>query len=107
MVVGYRFFLRRIAMMMESKENLTVRTIADRLNLRQDEFRDLLNIMENRGDIECFSENKMTCSGCCKGCSGVCTAPGFSGDIKSYRLTEKAKMSLMAHTDNNSDIVNI
>ncbi|MEZ5334794.1 MAG: FeoC-like transcriptional regulator [Methanolobus sp.] len=94
MVAGYRFFLKRIASMMDSKENLTVRTIASRLNLRQDEFRDLLNIMEKRGDIECFVENPSICSNSCQGCSRVCAAQGLSGStgkIKSYRLTDKGR----------------
>ncbi|MDY0385582.1 MAG: FeoC-like transcriptional regulator [Methanolobus sp.] len=94
MVVGYRFFLRRIAAMMDSKENLTIRTIASKLNLRQDEFRDLLNIMERKGDIECTTEGDVSCSGNCPGCSKLCAGPELSAGnnkIKSYRLTEKGR----------------
>ncbi len=94
MVVGYRFFLKRIAAMMDSKENLTIRTIADRLNLRHDEFRDILNIMEEKGDIECITENTTGCRGGCKNCSKICAAPELfsqNRNMKSYRLTEKGR----------------
>ncbi|MDG6242982.1 MAG: FeoC-like transcriptional regulator [Methanolobus sp.] len=94
MVIGYRFFLRRIATMMDSKEKLTVRTIADRLSLRHDEFRDLLNIMITKGDIECITENMGGCSGSCPGCSKTCN-PRTSGPssltVRSYRLTQKGR----------------
>nr|WP_321496686.1 FeoC-like transcriptional regulator [uncultured Methanolobus sp.] len=96
MVVGYRYFLKRMAEMMDSRENLTIRTIADRLNLRQDEFRDLLRIMEKKGDIECCIENAAGCTGGCKGCSKVCAGPELSSksmNMKSYRLTEKGRAS--------------
>jgi hypothetical protein len=96
MVVGYKYFLRRIATMMDSRENLTTRTIADKLNLRQDEFRDLLNIMEKKGDIECCIENASgcDCTGGCKGCSRVCAGPELSSmsrNMKSYKLTDKGR----------------
>jgi hypothetical protein len=96
MVVGYRYFLRRMAKMMDSRENLTTRTIADRLNLRQDEFKDLLVIMEKKGDIECCIENAAVheCSGGCKGCSRVCAGPELSSrsmNMKSYKLTDKGR----------------
>lgn len=94
MVAGYKFFLRRIAAMMDSKDNLTISTIANRLNLRQDEFRDLLNIMENKGDIECVTEGTVNCGGSCTGCSKLCAGPELSAGnskIKSYRLTEKGR----------------
>ncbi|WP_340819481.1 FeoC-like transcriptional regulator [Methanolobus sp. WCC4] len=96
MVVGYRFFLKRIATMMDSKENLTIRTIADRLNLRHDEFRDILNIMVNKGDIECIEESTAGCSGSCPGCSKLCAGPQLTsktGNVRSYRLTEKGRMN--------------
>lgn len=94
MVVGYRFFLKRIAKMMDSRENLTIPTIADRLNLRQDEFRDLLTIMEKKGDIECCIENAAGCTGGCKGCSKLCAGPQLSSgnrSVRSYRLTDKGR----------------
>jgi hypothetical protein len=94
MVVGYKYFLKRMATMMDSRENLTTRTIADRLNLRQDEFRDLLNIMEKKGDIECCIENAASCTGGCKGCSKVCAGPELSSkstNMKSYKLTDKGR----------------
>ncbi|MBN2110718.1 MAG: hypothetical protein JW705_06480 [Methanosarcinaceae archaeon] len=94
MVAGYRFFLRRIAAMIDQKENLTIMTIAQRLNLRQDEFRDLLNIMVKRGDIECISENRTGCGGGCKSCSKVCAGPELfsqNRNVKSYRLTERGR----------------
>lgn len=94
MVVGYNFFLRRIATMMDSTENLTIRTIAVRLKLRQDEFRDLLNIMEKKGDIEYTTEGEISCAGNCPGCSKLCAGPVLStgnNKIKSYKLTEKGR----------------
>lgn len=95
MVVGYRFFLKRMASMIDSNEHLTVGTIAERLNLRQDEFRDLLNIMEKKGDVECLLEKGMACGGGCKGCSKGCAVPASTSkgmNIKSYQLTEKGRM---------------
>ncbi|WP_342306192.1 FeoC-like transcriptional regulator [Methanolobus sp. ZRKC5] len=94
MVVGYKFFLKRIATIMDSKENLIIWTIAGRLNLRQDEFRNLLNIMEKKGDIECTAEGEISCGGNCPGCSKLCAGPELSAGnskIKSYRLTEKGR----------------
>lgn len=94
MVVGYRFFLRRMATIMDSKENLTIRTIANRLNLRHDEFRDLLNIMVNKGDIKCVTEGAINCAGNCTACSKLCAGPELSArndKIKSYSLTEKGR----------------
>ncbi|KXS44863.1 MAG: hypothetical protein AWU59_239 [Methanolobus sp. T82-4] len=94
MVVGYRFFLKRLATMMDSKETLSVTTIADRLNLRQDEFRDLLNIMERKGDIECTVEDANGCGGGCKSCPKACRTPAQltrDRNMKSYRLTEKGR----------------
>ncbi|MDW7731429.1 MAG: FeoC-like transcriptional regulator [Methanolobus sp.] len=94
MVVGYRFFLKRMAAMIDSKENLTVGTIAERLNLRQDELRDLLKIMENKGDVECLLETGVACGGGCKGCSKACAGPQLSSrgmNVKSYRLTKKGR----------------
>ncbi len=94
MVVGYNFFLKRIAAMMDSKENLTISTIAVQLKLRQDEFRDLLNIMEKKGDIECTTEGEVSCAGNCTGCSKLCAGPELSSGnskIKSYRMTEKGR----------------
>lgn len=94
MIVGYNFFLRRIASMLESKENITMNTIADRLNLGQDEFRDILNIMEKRGDIEVVVQAPVACSGKCAGCRGSCCAapvPSGQKSIRYYRLTEKGR----------------
>ena len=93
MVVGYRFFLKRIAVMMDSGEKLTIRTIADRLDLRHHEFMDLLNIMTRKGDIECIEHNS-SCSGKCQGCPKLCAGPELSArtpNIRSYRLTEKGR----------------
>ncbi|WP_406656281.1 hypothetical protein V7O62_10520 [Methanolobus sp. ZRKC2] len=97
MVVGYAFFLRKIAAMMESRENLTIMTIAEKLNLRQDEFRDLLIIMEKKGDIEHINEGGARFTGSYTEYSKLHARDGrthFSGNssVKSYRLTEKGRM---------------
>lgn len=94
MIVGYNFFLKRIASMLESKENITMNTIADRLSLRQDEFRDILNIMEKRGDIEVLVQAPVACSGKCAGCGSSCSAaplPPEQKSVRYYRLTEKGR----------------
>lgn len=94
MIVGYNFFLKRIASMLESKENITMNTIADRLSLRQDEFRDILNIMEKRGDIEVLAQAPLACNGKCGGCGGSCSAdplPSGQKSVRYYRLTEKGR----------------
>ena len=72
MVVGYKFLLKRIAKTLDSKENLTTSTLATNLNLRQDEFRDILNIMIKKGDIECIVEGHFECGGNCSGCAKTC-----------------------------------
>lgn len=98
MVVGYRYFLRRIAEMLDAQENLTLNTMADRLNLRHGEFRDILNIMIKKGDIECVEERSpSSCTGNCPGCSKLCLLPELTGktiSVKSYILTAKGKMTL-------------
>jgi len=94
MIVGYNFFLKRIAAMLDSKENMTMNTIADRLNLRQEEFRDILNIMEKRGDIEVMTQEAGACNGKCSGCRNSCSAvsiPSEKKGIRYYRLTEKGR----------------
>ncbi|AFV24256.1 hypothetical protein Mpsy_2050 [Methanolobus psychrophilus R15] len=94
MIIGYNFFLKRIAAMMDSKENLTMGTIASRLNLRQDEFKDLLNIMEKRGDLKAIVQNAGTCEGKCAGCRSSCAATFSSSAQKNttyYQLTEKGR----------------
>ena len=94
MVVGYNFLLRRVAAKLDSKENLTTSTLASNLNLRQDEFRDILNIMIKKGDIECTVESYVECGGSCHGCSKVCAGSELTtgrNSMKSYRLTEKGR----------------
>jgi len=94
MVVAYNFLLKKIAATLDSKENLKTVTLASRLNLRQDELRDLLNIMERKGDIKCIKEVTSECGGGCKGCSKICAdqRQNMQGmNVKSYKLTEKGK----------------
>ncbi|WP_292469869.1 FeoC-like transcriptional regulator [Methanolobus sp.] len=94
MVVGYKFLLKRIAATLDSKENLTTRTLASNLNLRQDEFKDILNIMIKKGDIECIVENQVSCGSGCSGCGKSCSVSkpnNKRNSIKSYRLTEKGR----------------
>jgi predicted transcriptional regulator len=94
MIIGYNFFLKRIAAMMDSKENLTMGTIESRLNLRQDEFKDLLNIMEKRGDLKAIVQKAGTCEGKCAGCRSSCASTFSSSAQKSttyYQLTEKGR----------------
>ncbi|TGC11075.1 FeoC-like transcriptional regulator [Methanolobus halotolerans] len=94
MVIGYNFFLRRISTMLDSKEKLTVGTMAEKLNLRQNEFRDLLSIMERKGDLEQIKEEVAMCGGKCSGCSDLCTGTKTFlslASMRSYRLTEKGR----------------
>ena len=48
MIIGYNVFLRKVATAVDSESNFTVSTLATKLNLRQDEFRNILNIMEKK-----------------------------------------------------------
>ncbi|WP_319506024.1 FeoC-like transcriptional regulator [uncultured Methanolobus sp.] len=94
MVVGYNFLLRRVAAILDSKENLTTSTFASNLNLRQDEFRDILNIMIKKGDVECTVEGQVECGVNCSGCSKICAGAELingRNSMKSYKLTEKGR----------------
>ncbi len=92
MTIGYGFFLRKIAAMLDSKENVTTSGIAACLNLGQDEFKELLSLMQKRGDIEVMLVDKGTCGGNCTGCRSSCTTPSRPAqNIVCYRLTEKGR----------------
>ena len=91
MVIGYKFFLRKVAGLLESGDNLTVGAASRSLNMKPDEFKQMLALMENNGDIELCQENN---AGCCTvpSCGRGCSACSYNKDrtlkVRSYRMTE-------------------
>jgi hypothetical protein len=98
MVIGYKYFLRKVAGLLESGDNFTVGAASRSLNMKPEEFRQLLSLMENSGDIEIREENINNCStssSCCKGCGACHKSKSVILTGASYRLTESGKRKLM------------
>ncbi|WP_406657015.1 Lrp/AsnC family transcriptional regulator [Methanolobus sp. ZRKC2] len=94
MLIGYRYMLKEVAKAL-TEDNITFGELARRLNLSQEKLKDLLETMEDRGDIEssCADEQtsvKKKCSGCAMGSACCDTGVGFTAG-KTYRLTEQGK----------------
>ena len=91
MVIGYKYFLRKVAGLLESGDNLTIGSASRSLNMKPDEFKQMLALMENNGDIELCQENN---AGCCTvpSCGRGCSACSYNKDrtlkVRSYRMTE-------------------
>lgn len=98
MVIGYKYFLRKVAGLLESGDNFTVGAASRTLNMKPEEFKQMLALMENNGDIEIRQENIAGCStapSCCKGCG---TCPNSKSKIlagMSYRMTESGRKKMM------------
>jgi hypothetical protein len=98
MLIGYKYFLRKVAGLLESGDNLTVGAASRSLNMRPGEFKQMLALMESKGDIKRTQDNNTECgisSLCCNGC-GVCSnskSKVLTGI--SYRLTESGKNKIM------------
>lgn len=98
MVIGYKYFLRKVAGLLESGDNLTVGAASRTLNMKPEEFKQMLTLMESNGDIKRTQDNNLECgvnSSCCNGC-------GFCSNSKSkvltgisYQLTESGKKKIM------------
>ncbi len=98
MVIGYKYFLRRVAGLLESGDNFTVGAASRYLNMKPEEFKQLLSLMENNGDIEIRQENIVRCStgpSCCKGCGACLNSKSKILTGMSYRITESGKRKLM------------
>lgn len=98
MVIGYKYFLRKVAGLLESGDNFTVGAASRSLNMKPEEFKQLLSLMENNGDIEVREENINDCitlSSCCKGCGACHKSKSVILTGASYRLTESGNRKLM------------
>ena len=100
MIIGYNVFLRKVATAVDSESNFTVSTLATKLNLRQDEFRNILNIMEKKGDLECITEMLNELGEKSSVSSGDCVRTFKKRKIKSYKLTEKGRKAFESLPDN-------
>lgn len=97
-VIGYKYFLRKVAGLLESGDNFTVDAASRSLNMKPEEFKQLLLLMENNGDIQVSEENINDCStssSCRNGCGACHKSKSLILTGASYRLTEGGKRKLM------------
>lgn len=98
MVIGYKYFLRKVAGLLEYGDNFTIGAASRSLNMKPEEFKQLLSLMESSGDIEIYQETNIGCStgpACCKGCGACHNSKSNVLTGMSYRITESGKRKLV------------
>lgn len=98
MVIGYKYFLRKVAGLLESGDNLTVGAASRKLNMKPEEFKQMLVLMESKGDIKRTHGINTECgisSSCCNGCGMCSNGKNQVLTGMSYRVTESGKEKIM------------
>jgi hypothetical protein len=91
MLIGYRYMLREIADILAG-DNITFGELSRRLNLGPKELKNLLETMEERGDLRSSCLESPSAPTRCAGCAMGEACPGTNMGIgKIYSLTEQGK----------------
>lgn len=91
MIIGYRYMLKEISKNL-AEDNITFGELSRRLNLSPKELKNVLESMEQRGDLEGSCMDSLSEATKCAGCAMGQACPGTNlGVGKTYRLTEQGR----------------